>query len=90
MKSFNQIKLKPYEVGEIVVTGKAVNKSYLNPEKNLENKFQAEGEIWHRTGDAGYLDQSNNLWLMGRCAAKIKCAATQPPALLATTEIFYL
>lgn len=70
-KSFNQIKLKPYEVGEIVVTGKAVNKSYLNPEKNLENKFQAEGEIWHRTGDSGYLDQSNNLWLMGRCAAKI-------------------
>ena len=34
--------------------------------------MRIEGEIWHRTGDAGYLDARGRLWLLGRCSAKVE------------------
>ncbi len=55
---------------EIVVTGEHVNKSYLNGVGDDENKVKINGEIWHRTGDAGKLDEDGNLWLRGRWSAK--------------------
>jgi acyl-CoA synthetase (AMP-forming)/AMP-acid ligase II len=57
--------------GEIVVTGEHVLKGYLKGEGDGETKFLIDGEIWHRTGDAGYLDATGRLWLLGRCAARI-------------------
>jgi olefin beta-lactone synthetase len=51
---------------EIVVTGAHVNKSYLDPTDNTETKLLMDGEIWHRTGDAGRLDERGRLWLLGR------------------------
>lgn len=30
-----------------------------------------DGTVWHRTGDAGWLDAVGRLWLLGRCTAKI-------------------
>jgi acyl-CoA synthetase (AMP-forming)/AMP-acid ligase II len=30
--------------------------------------------VWHRTGDAGYLDAEDRLWLLGRCVARIRDA----------------
>lgn len=57
--------------GEIVVTGDHVLKGYLGGIGDEETKFRAEGEIWHRTGDAGMLDEKGRLWLLGRCAARI-------------------
>ncbi len=58
--------------GEIVVRGKHVIKTYLSGEGDAETKFKAIGsKVWHRTGDAGYLDDQGRLWLMGRCALKI-------------------
>jgi acyl-CoA synthetase (AMP-forming)/AMP-acid ligase II len=68
-------RLPAYATGEIVVRGKHVIKTYLNGEGDAETKFKAIGskisKIWHRTGDAGYLDDQGRLWLMGRCALKI-------------------
>lgn len=71
-EAFNQITLTENNIGEIVVTGSLVQKGYMNKADNLETKFEVEGQVWHRTGDAGYLDVQGKLWLQGRCSAKIK------------------
>lgn len=60
------------EVGEIVVSGDRVLSSYLHGYGNQENKFAVAGVPWHRTGDAGYLDDRGRLWLLGRCQAAIE------------------
>jgi olefin beta-lactone synthetase len=57
--------------GEIVVSGDHVLPGYLGGQGNAETKFQVDGEPWHRTGDAGYLDEAGRLWLLGRCSARI-------------------
>jgi acyl-CoA synthetase (AMP-forming)/AMP-acid ligase II len=66
--------LPPGQAGEIVVSGKHVLSGYLNGDGDHETKFTVEGTVWHRTGDAGYLDQRGRLWLLGRCAARIQDA----------------
>jgi acyl-CoA synthetase (AMP-forming)/AMP-acid ligase II len=60
------------EPGEIVVSGDHVLKGYLQGRGDEETKFKVDGVIWHRTGDAGYLDDASRLWLLGRCAARIQ------------------
>jgi acyl-CoA synthetase (AMP-forming)/AMP-acid ligase II len=57
--------------GEIVVTGDHVLKGYLNGTGDNETKFSISGEIWHRTGDAGYFDDAGRVWLLGRCSARV-------------------
>jgi acyl-CoA synthetase (AMP-forming)/AMP-acid ligase II len=57
--------------GEIVVAGAHVLGGYLDGVGDEETKFRVDGRIWHRTGDAGYLDDDGRLWLLGRCAARI-------------------
>ena len=47
---------------------------YLHGQGDEETKFEVEGTRWHRTGDAGYLDRTGRLWLVGRCAARIEDA----------------
>jgi acyl-CoA synthetase (AMP-forming)/AMP-acid ligase II len=63
--------LPPGEVGEIVVSGAHVLNGYVDPRADAAIKLRVEGEVWHRTGDAGYFDAAGRLWLMGRCAARI-------------------
>ncbi len=69
--AFESERLAPGEVGEIVVTGDHVLKQYLGGIGEEETKFRVDGEIWHRTGDAGMFDDRGRLWLAGRCAARI-------------------
>ncbi len=56
------------EMGEIVVTGKHVCKTYFeSPVADKNSKLQDEaGRIWHRTGDIGFRDEQGILWLTGR------------------------
>ena len=55
-------------VGEIIVSGSHVLTSYFNSEDAFRlNKIKSENTIWHRTGDAGWLNEKNELFLMGRC-----------------------
>jgi acyl-CoA synthetase (AMP-forming)/AMP-acid ligase II len=58
--------------GEIVVSGEHVLAGYLHGQGDEETKFKVDGVVWHRTGDAGYVDERGRLWLLGRCAARIR------------------
>jgi acyl-CoA synthetase (AMP-forming)/AMP-acid ligase II len=74
-RDFHDLVLPPHMHGEIVVAGDHVLKSYLSGDSTL-TKFRVQNEIWHRTGDAGYLDSHGKLWLLGRCSAKISRSGT--------------
>ncbi len=54
--------------GELVVSGQHVCENYYNnPEAFKSTKIrEANGKIWHRTGDVGVLDEQGRLWLVGR------------------------
>lgn len=68
---FAALALPPGQSGEIVVQGEHVLSSYLHGESDGETKFRVGNSIWHRTGDAGYLDARGRLWLLGRCVARM-------------------
>jgi olefin beta-lactone synthetase len=58
--------LKLNAIGEILVTGEHVVKGYDSGIGDEETKVRVGDEVWHRTGDVGYLDTSGRLWLTGR------------------------
>ncbi|MEM7699518.1 MAG: AMP-binding protein [Verrucomicrobiota bacterium] len=62
--------------GEILVTGEHVLKGYLRGEGDAETKVEIDGEIWHRTGDLGRLEEDGRLWLLGRKAVVNQSAIT--------------
>ncbi|MEZ5304120.1 MAG: AMP-binding protein [Verrucomicrobiales bacterium] len=63
---------------EICVAGDHVLPGYLGGQGDAETKFRAGDRTWPRTGDAGYLDRSGALWLLGRCAARLPAAGDAP------------
>jgi acyl-CoA synthetase (AMP-forming)/AMP-acid ligase II len=56
------------EVGELIVSGTHVCQEYYkNPAAFKRNKIKdAGGKVWHRTGDVGFLDENDRLWIVGR------------------------
>ncbi|MCA9099092.1 MAG: AMP-binding protein, partial [Planctomycetaceae bacterium] len=58
--------------GEIVVSGDHVLSGYLSQHDDPTTRFLVDDTIWHRTGDAGSLDEQGLLWLLGRCSARIE------------------
>lgn len=84
---------EPDRAGEIVVSGDHVLAGYVGGRGDEETKFRVGDTIWHRTGDAGYLDAQGRLWLLGRCAARlddgngllypftVECAASFQPGI---------
>jgi acyl-CoA synthetase (AMP-forming)/AMP-acid ligase II len=71
---FDALHLPAEEPGEIVVHGPHVLPGYLHGQGDEETKFRVDGEVWHRTGDMGYLDREGRLWLLGRCVAVLNDA----------------
>lgn len=64
--------LKQGLTGEILVSGPHVLSAYFNNEEALKrNKIFINGEVWHRTGDAGFIDEQGHLRLCGRCSTMI-------------------
>jgi len=60
------LELDEGELGEIIVAGSHVLKTYYKDvEAYAKNKLELEGQIWHRTGDAGYL-KNGQLYFFGR------------------------
>jgi acyl-CoA synthetase (AMP-forming)/AMP-acid ligase II len=75
------------EIGEIIVSGPSVTKLYdALPEATAAAKIPgpqpsalspqpgADGAVWHRMGDAGYLDPAGRLWFCGRIAERVETA----------------
>jgi acyl-CoA synthetase (AMP-forming)/AMP-acid ligase II len=64
------------QIGEIIVQGPSVTRSYLRrPQAEAESKIADPHEehdpsapvpFWHRMGDVGYLDHQGRLWYCGR------------------------
>ncbi len=69
---FTALKKGVNESGEVVVSGPHVLGGYLNGIGDEQNKFRVNGRQWHRTGDAGYLDERGCLWLLGRCSQRVE------------------
>ncbi|MCQ2972535.1 MAG: acyl--CoA ligase [archaeon] len=57
-------KLPRYENGEIALRGPAIAKGYWKKEKATEETFLKDG--WFLTGDIGYLDDDNRLFITDR------------------------
>ncbi len=72
-KLADAIILATNEIGEIIVKGPTVTKEYLNlPEKTREAKIYDGQDVWHRMGDMGFFDESDNLWFLGRKAHRVE------------------
>lgn len=65
------------EIGEIIVRGPHVSPAYADdPESTAKNKIAGDGgTVWHRLGDAGYLDDRGRLWCCGRVGHRIELAS---------------
>jgi acyl-CoA synthetase (AMP-forming)/AMP-acid ligase II len=71
-----------------VVSGEHVLPGYLHGIGDEETKFRVDGSVWHRTGDAGYLDERGRLWLLGRCVARIRDARGDLYPFAAETAVY--
>ncbi|MBX3741635.1 MAG: AMP-binding protein [Akkermansiaceae bacterium] len=69
--AFDGLEQTQGQAGEIVVSGDHVLPGYLGGLGDRETKVHVDGTIWHRTGDAGWLDAQGRVWLLGRCAEKL-------------------
>jgi olefin beta-lactone synthetase len=55
------------KVGEIIVSGPHVLTGYIDhPEAEAACKIKTEQQVWHRTGDLGYMNNEQMLFLLGR------------------------
>lgn len=68
--------LPPNAIGEIVVKGPMVTKTYFNRPRSTELAKMREGDaVWHRMGDLGYLDGDGRVWFCGRKGHRVRAAA---------------
>jgi len=72
-RGWKGLEMAPGRAGEIVVSGAHVQRGYLgDPEGEARNKIQDRAKVWHRTGDAGYLDAQGRLFLLGRLQQRVE------------------
>lgn len=70
-ESFESLAATPGQAGEIVVSGDHVLRGYLDGAGDQETKIHVGEDVWHRTGDAGWIDPAGRVWLLGRCSEKM-------------------
>jgi acyl-CoA synthetase (AMP-forming)/AMP-acid ligase II len=78
------------EVGEVAVSGDHVNRHYYrNAAAERLTKITDECQVvWHRTGDVGYFDAHDRLWIVGRVSDMVQRngAVYHPAAVEATAQ----
>ena len=61
------------EIGEVIVRGPVVTKSYdALPDATAAAKILDGTSVWHRMGDCGYLDDNHRLWFSGRKTERVE------------------
>ena len=71
----DELALPKGEIGEIVVEGNLVTKSYFQrPADDRLGKIKHGGMFWHRMGDLGWFDKENRLWFCGRKSQRVTTA----------------
>jgi acyl-CoA synthetase (AMP-forming)/AMP-acid ligase II len=70
----DDMKLPQGEIGEFVVRGPVVTRQYFNrPQATALAKIRdpKTGEVLHRMGDVGYIDDTGRLWFCGRKSHRV-------------------
>jgi olefin beta-lactone synthetase len=68
--------LPPGRVGEIIVRGPAVTKTYDQlADATRAAKIEDAGRVWHRMGDCGFIDSEGRIWFCGRKVERVVTAA---------------
>ncbi len=69
----DQLIVKQGEVGEITVKGPMVTTHYFNRDAStkLAKIKDEDGQVRHRMGDLGYLDEKGRVWFCGRKAHRV-------------------
>lgn len=72
----DNLKVAAGQIGEIVVQGAQVTRSYYNrPDSTQLAKIEnPAGGFFHRMGDLGYRDQQGRIWFCGRKSQRVVCA----------------
>ncbi|PKL95606.1 MAG: peptide synthase [Gammaproteobacteria bacterium HGW-Gammaproteobacteria-8] len=75
-KLANSTEVESGAIGEICVLGPTTTDCYWQREAQtrLAKMNDEDGEIWHRMGDLGWLDQSGRLWYCGRKTERVEAA----------------
>lgn len=64
------------QIGEILVQGPVTTRSYFRrPKDDQTAKIKDGARVWHRMGDAGYLDACGRLWFCGRKSHRVETGA---------------
>jgi acyl-CoA synthetase (AMP-forming)/AMP-acid ligase II len=69
-----ELKLAAGQIGEIVVKGPTVTRSYFNRDRNtILAKIYESGtkSLRHRMGDLGYFDEKGRIWFCGRKTQRV-------------------
>jgi olefin beta-lactone synthetase len=62
------------QIGEIIVHGPRTTSEYFNSDHHtkLAKIPHADGEVWHRMGDLGYIDEQGRVWFCGRKSHRVR------------------
>jgi acyl-CoA synthetase (AMP-forming)/AMP-acid ligase II len=64
--------LATHQIGELIVRGPVVTSEYVTrADQNRYAKIGTGNDVWHRMGDAGYLDERNRFWFCGRKSHRV-------------------
>jgi acyl-CoA synthetase (AMP-forming)/AMP-acid ligase II len=66
--------LPPGEIGEFAFSGPVVTAEYFGRPQatSLAKMRDAAGQLWHRMGDVGYVDDRGRLWFCGRKSHRVE------------------